>query len=142
MRSDMAKVIVERPRIGSSMRGKSKGYRRSLQRLDHEKLPSKEGIKRRHLGHRKWLNEHLGPLRRYLDSQVGRPWNKVFSEICAHINRSSAVQDHVRDHVADYVATNVIEVDGVPCWGEGMDTAVRSASGDGRNGSFARAPAS
>ena len=82
MRSDMAKVIVERPRIGSSMRGKSKGYRRSLQRLDHETLPSKEGIKRRHLGHRKWLNEHLGPLRRYLDSQVGRPWNKVFSEIC------------------------------------------------------------
>jgi hypothetical protein len=119
MRPDMAKVIVERPRIGSSMRGESKGYRRSLQRLGREEIPYREGMKRRHLGHPKYLNEHLGPLRRYLDSQVGRPWNKVFSEICAHINRSSAVQDHVRDHVADYVATHVIEVDGVPCYGEG-----------------------
>ena len=121
MRSDMAKVIVERPRIGSSMRGKSKGYRRTLQRLGDEGLPSREGIKRCHRGQTKWLNEHLGPLRRYLDSQVGRPWNKVFSEICAHIDRSSAVQDHVRDHVAEYVATHVIEVNGVPCWGEGRE---------------------
>ena len=119
MRPDMAKVIVERPRVGSSMRGKSKGNRRSSQRLWHEGLPAREGIKRRHRGHTKWLNEHLGPLRRYLNSQVGRPWNKVFSEICAHIDRSSAVQDHVRDHVAEYVATHVIEIDGEPCFGEG-----------------------
>jgi hypothetical protein len=119
MRPDMAKVIVERPRVGSSMRGKSKGNRRSSQRLWHEDLPAREGIKRRHQGHLKYLNEHLGPLRRYLDSQVGRPWNKVFSEICAHIDRSSAVQDHVRDHVADYVATHVIEIDGEACFGEG-----------------------
>ena len=119
MRPDMAKVIVERPRVGSSMRGKSKGNRKSLQRLWHEGLPSHEGIKRRHQGHTKYLNEHLGPLRRYLDSQVGRPWNKVFSEICAHIDRSSAVQDHVRDHVAEYVAIHVIEIDGVVCFGEG-----------------------
>ena len=65
------------------------------------------------------LNEHLGPLRRYLDSQVGRPWDKVFSEICAHIDRSSAVQDHVRDHVEDYVTVHVILIDGVLCHGEG-----------------------
>jgi hypothetical protein len=110
MRADMAKVIVERPRIGSSMRGESKGYQRSMQRLRREELPYREGMKRRHQGHPKYLNEHLGPLRRYLDSQVGRPWNKVFSEICAHINRSSAVQDHVRNHVADYVATHVVLV--------------------------------
>jgi hypothetical protein len=65
------------------------------------------------------LNEHLGPLRRYLDSQVGRPWNKVFSEICAHIDRDSAVQDHVRDHVAEYVETHVVEIDGVLCSADG-----------------------
>src|SRR5690606_23777610 len=45
-------------------------------------------------------------------SCVGRPWDKVFSEICEHINRNSAVQDHVRDHVEDFVATNVTVVDG------------------------------
>ena len=49
------------------------------------------------------FNEHLGPLRRYLRSQVGRPWNLVFSEICANIRVDSAVQSHVRDHVFGYV---------------------------------------
>jgi hypothetical protein len=119
MRPDMAKVIVERPRYGSRIRGKPKGYRRALQRLGEEGPPRHEGMKRRHWGILKNLNEHLGPLRRYLDSQVGRPWDKVFSEICAHIDRASAVQDHVRDHVADYVATHVILIDGVLCSGEG-----------------------
>ncbi len=119
MRPDMAKVIVERPRFGSRTRGTPKGYRRTLQRLGDEGLPHREGMKRRHQGNTKSLNEHLGPLRRYLDAQVGRPWDKVFSEICAHIDRASAVQDHVRDHVAGYVATHVILIDGIPCNGEG-----------------------
>jgi hypothetical protein len=119
MRPDMAKVIVERPRIGSSAHGKPKGYRRRLQQYRPDELPAREGMKRRHQGYTKMFNEHLGPLRRYLDSRVGRPWNKVFSEICAHIDRSSAVQDHVRDHVAQYVATHVVEIDGEPCNGEG-----------------------
>ena len=52
MRADMAKVIVERPRIGSRMRGESKGYQRSLQRLGREEMPYREGMKRRHLGDR------------------------------------------------------------------------------------------
>lgn len=103
MRPDMAKVIVERPRVGSRGKGKPKGYRKALQGLSDEGLPAREGMRRRWLGQPKALNEHLGPLRRYLDSQVGRPWGKVFSEICAHIDRSSAVQDHVRDHVEAYV---------------------------------------
>jgi hypothetical protein len=119
MRTDMAKVIVERPRFGSRIHGKPKGYRRSAQRLGEDGGPIREGIKRRCRGGGKMLNEHLGPLRRYLDRQVGRPWDKVFSEICAHIDRSSAVQDHVRDHIADYVTTHVILIDGVPCDGEG-----------------------
>ncbi|MDR3634428.1 MAG: hypothetical protein P4L84_11535 [Isosphaeraceae bacterium] len=119
MREDMAKVIVERPRYGSGDQGTPKGARRRLQRLEREGLPSHEGMRRRWRGCAKSLNEHLGPLRRYLDSQVGRPWNKVFSEICAHINRNSAVQDHVRDHVEDYVVRHVILIDGVPCFGEG-----------------------
>jgi len=119
MRSDMAKVIVERPRFGSRTRGKPKGYQRRLRRLFDEGPPAREGIKRRCQGARhKMFNEHLGPLRRYLDSQVGRSWDKVFSEICAHIDRSSAVQDHVRDHVEQYVARNVLLRDGVPCSGE------------------------
>jgi len=119
VRSDMAKVIVERPRKKAWAWNKPKGYRRRLCRYGEDGPPGREGIKACWQGRTKELNEHLGPLRRYLDKQVGRPWDKVFSEICAHINRNSAVQDHVRDHVAEYVTTHVILVDGVPCNGEG-----------------------
>jgi hypothetical protein len=93
MRADMAKVIVERPRKKGGAWIKLKGYRRRLRRYGEEGPPVREGIKACWRGGTKYLNEHLGPLRRYLDKQVGRPWDKVFSEICAHIDRSNAVQD-------------------------------------------------
>jgi len=118
MRADMAKVIVERPRHKGWAWNKPKGYARKLRRLAEDGPPAREGIKRPWRGRTKALNEHLGPLRRYLDSQVGRPWDKVFAEICAHINRNSAVQDHVRDHVKDYVLTQVLIKGGEPCSGE------------------------
>lgn len=114
MRADMAKVIVERPRYGSRRRAKdTKGYRKRLSRMG-EDLPKHEGIKRPYGWDIKHLNEHLGPLRRYLQSQVGRPWDRVFSELCKHINRNNPVQDHVRDHVEDFVETSVIIEDGIP----------------------------
>jgi hypothetical protein len=113
MRPDMAKVIVERPRYGSSMRGHGKGYWRKLKRTPIDELPKREALKRSIGSQSKNLNEHLAPLRRYLLKQVGRPWNKVFAEICEHISRDSAVQDHVRDHVFDYVAVHVFERDGI-----------------------------
>jgi hypothetical protein len=120
MRADMAKVIVERPRHRGWSGKTPKGYRKKWRRLlAGEKPPIREGIKAPWSGGQKGLNEHLGPLRRYLDSQVGRPWDKVFAEICAHINRDSAVQDHVRDHVEGYVARQVIIIDGIPCHGPG-----------------------
>lgn len=119
MRSDMAKVIVERPRKKGWASHKPKGYQRRLRRYGEDGPPQREGIQARWQGRTKYLNEHLGPLRRYLDSQVGRPWDKVFSEICAHIDRNSAVQDHVRDHVEEYVTVHVVLIDGIPCNGEG-----------------------
>ncbi len=70
-------------------------------------------------GHTKFLNEQLGPMHRYLDQQVCWPWDKVFSQLFAQIDRSSAVQEHVRDHVGEYVTTHVMLVDGVPRNGGG-----------------------
>ncbi len=119
MRADMAKVIVERPRHPGWGSNKPKGYRKYENRNQAEGLPRCEGMKRRWKGGTKHFNEHLGPLRRYLESQVGRPWDKVFSEISAHISRDSVVQDHVRDHVMDYVTVNVVLLDGVPCYAGG-----------------------
>jgi hypothetical protein len=99
MRNDMAKVIVERPRIRpfSSRKGRHR---------DPDDLPFREGFRRAAAmrGDRKQLNENLKPLRRYLERQVGRPWNKIYSEIAAHLRVDSAVQQHVRDHLRDFVA--------------------------------------
>lgn len=99
MREDMARVIVERPRIKPFNGG------RIGRRPDLEDMPAHEGMRRAHAlrGGRKELNENLAPLRRYLERQVGRPWNKVYSEIARHLRVDNAVQQHVRDHLRDFV---------------------------------------
>jgi len=58
------------------------------------------------------LNENLAPLRRYLHAQIGRPWNKVFSEISAGIDRRNTVQQHIHQHIRDFIAVNVEVRDG------------------------------
>lgn len=99
MREDMSRVIVERPRLGGE-RG-SKGRAVAL-----DDLPKQEGMRRRHVlsGDSKMLNENLSPLRRYLERQVGRPWNKVYAEVCRYLRSDNTVQQHVRDHISDFVA--------------------------------------
>jgi hypothetical protein len=114
MRPDMAKVLVERPRLGGTHKIR-KGYSNELQHglPDADGLPAREGIKAVH-SHRKWFNEHLGPLRRYLDSQVGRPWDKVYSEIARHVDAGNVVQKHILTHLFEYVEVNAVLIDGVP----------------------------
>jgi hypothetical protein len=99
MREDMSRVIVERPRCGGH--GARKGRNVPL-----DDLPSHQGMRRRwrEAGDCKMLNENLNPLRRYLERQVGRPWNKIYSEIAARLRADSTVQQHVRDHLRDFVA--------------------------------------
>lgn len=108
MRKDMYKVIVERPRRGGERRNEMP------RPVDLDDSPKQEGLRRRHRS-RKWLNENLRPLERYLASQVGRPWDKVYSEICAGIDRRNTVQQHIHQHLEDFVATRLIRVDGVLC---------------------------
>jgi len=58
------------------------------------------------------LNENLQPLRRYLQAQIGRPWDKVYSEICGRIDRRNTVQLHIHQHIDDFIAIRVREKDG------------------------------
>jgi hypothetical protein len=111
----MAKVIVERPRHGAREKCR-KGYRKRWLKLQPEEWPKRESIYAK--ANTKSFNEHLGPLRRFLRKQVGRPWDKVFSEICQNLRVDSAVQSHVRDHLEDFVETCVIEIGGVLCSGK------------------------
>jgi hypothetical protein len=61
-------------------------------------------------------------LRRYgvgCKSQVNRPWNKVYSELCANIDRRNTVQEHIFAHIEQFVAVKTHLVDGevrVPKW--------------------------
>jgi hypothetical protein len=116
----MAKILVERPRPRSrdgSM--PSNGYRkRVLKGLAH---PDGPPTRERMTAPYHWtrpFNENLAPLRRYIQSQVGRPWDKVYSEICERIDRGNVVQKHILTHLYDYVVTHVILIDGEPCWGD------------------------
>ena len=99
MRSDMYKVIVERPRKGKVDEAKAD------QRRHDFGGPTCLGM-RAGIG-RPWLNENLNPLRRYLRAQVGRPWNKVYSEISAGIDRRNTVQLHILAHIDDMIAVRV-----------------------------------
>src|SRR6266404_721404 len=97
MRSDMHKVVVERPRWNP---GPGKHGRRA--NLSDELLPKFEGIKRPH-AHRKGLTDLLGPLKRWLHSQAGRSWNDVYSEACAVIKPDSVVRAHIKTHLLEFV---------------------------------------
>ena len=104
MREDMFKVIVERPRLGSRHAMRTK--------LRYDKVPGRKHVTGRRMaleatGWTKCLNENLAPLKRYLHKQTGRPWNKVYSEICQHLDTGSTVKQHVRDHLTDFILVDV-----------------------------------
>ncbi len=101
MRHDMSRVLVERPRYGGIWTRKGRPVP-----FDH--LPSKQGMQRPYLerGAYKDLNENLRPLWRFLERQVGRPWNDVYSEIARNLRVTSTVQQHVRDHLPNFVQVN------------------------------------
>lgn len=99
MREDMYKVIVERPRRGKE------GYATATRLRKDFDGPTRLGM-RAGYGYRR-LNENLAPLRRYLHAQIGRPWNKVFGEICAGIDRRNTVQQHIHQHIRDFIAIDV-----------------------------------
>lgn len=100
MRADMFKVIVETRRGGGLLQGKARKFRNS------EDAPAKLGIRSGYRS-RKWTRDKLNPLYRYLHSQVGRPWNKVYSEICDTVDVRSTVQQHLRLHVDQFVELDV-----------------------------------
>jgi hypothetical protein len=110
-------IVIERPRHGMRCPyRKLKGVKKELERLTRE--ASEDGflspylIKVRH--RTKSLADHLGPLRRYLRSRVGEPWNDIYSDLSQRLDANSLTGQHVRDHLWDYVERHVELIDGVP----------------------------
>lgn len=109
MRPDMHKVVIERPRHGRSW---AKSRPRSKPPFDES--PRFESIMARHT-RRKWFSDLLGPLKRWLQSQVGRPWNDVYSEACAVIKPVSPIRAHVKTHLLEFVERNTFMHEGKAC---------------------------
>ena len=56
----------------------------------------------------KMFNEHLNPLWRFLRKSLGRPWDKVYSEIRSRIDGRGVLGNHVLDHLLWEVEINCI----------------------------------
>jgi hypothetical protein len=118
LRSDMARVLCDEPRRGMRIKDR-KGYKREQQRTPMEDQPrkSKGNLRRKwreHWNEGKEFGDHVEPLRRFVLSGVGRPWNDVYSEISKTIPKGTVVNDHAYTHLWGYVALNVRMVNGIP----------------------------
>jgi hypothetical protein len=112
MRKDMDKVIVERARVGHARPSKKTGLRLRSDQLSEDfdsgpmRLPTKRA---RAYGwwESKELTDRLGPLKRFLYSQVGRPWDKVYRDIRDSIDARTVTGRHLLHHVDQMVWVDV-----------------------------------
>jgi hypothetical protein len=108
MRPDCDRVILERPRYRSYARNQKSGARIPLRLADEIEPVSRVPIRRAD----KELSDFLSPLQRHLRKNVGRPWNKVYSEIREAIDVRSLRGYHFLQHVRAEVGTNPLRTDG------------------------------
>jgi hypothetical protein len=105
MRSDFHEVLIERPRSG--MRIKTRRDGKPQARLWDGEDGFEDCVPGRP-NRTKWFDDHLSPLRRWLRAQCNRPWDKVYSELCAGIDTRSVVGQHLRDHALQEVTRNCL----------------------------------
>src|SRR5947207_8364480 len=56
-----------------------------------------------------------GQLKRWLQSQVGRQWNDVYSEACAVIKPDSIIRTHIKTHLLQFVERHTFMHNGTVC---------------------------
>ena len=116
MRPDLNKVLTEQPRGGSDSsnlktRARFKNYDEA--REDRYSLPKtgKMLMGNRDLGSHnesKVFTDRLSPVKRWVDSQVGRNWDKVYSEIRRSFPNTNKQNHHLLDtHLLGYINRNV-----------------------------------
>jgi hypothetical protein len=116
----MNKVVIERTRYGGKG-GSRKTYekaslpreKRSFKGVDVDLRPKRESMRKKHRvnGDAKEFSDLLGPLRGYLLSKVGEPWDDVWSDICSVLKGNSLQAAHIKGHVKQMVG-------GIPHSGE------------------------
>jgi hypothetical protein len=112
----LQEIVIERPRRGWRISLKKRtGFKKQLLKITQE--ASTDGlfrpylIKPRHPS--KYFADHLAPLRNYLHSNVGQPWNNVYSNLCHRLDSRTVTGQHVIGHLWDYVERHVEYRDGI-----------------------------
>lgn len=103
MKKELKRLILRRGRVGKiqdkrhvpSVRGATRRYGQDL-----EDWPEREGNR---VSRRRRQGDDLGPLVRYLETNVGRPWNSVFSEMSQNMRGTGVDAWHLRLHVRGLV---------------------------------------
>jgi hypothetical protein len=102
MRKDTAKVVTEAPRRGHANPSSKWGRRLTKDEYaldDHGASRAPISRHRQYGWNAKEFSDSLGPLRGYLRKRVGRPWNKVWSEIANALDSRSLTGQHIFDHI-------------------------------------------
>ncbi len=113
----LSEIVIERPRGGMRISSrKLKGFKKQLRRITED--ASQDGLLSPYLikvrNKSKYLSDHLGPLRRFLRSHVGQPWNDVYSKLCQQLSSNTMAGQHVLSHLWDYVERHVELIDDIP----------------------------
>ncbi|OCQ96965.1 hypothetical protein BCD64_15350 [Nostoc sp. MBR 210] len=114
----LSEVVIERPRYGRRISLKKQtGYKKQLYKLTQE--ATEDGffnpyiIKTNRRHRTKHSSDQLGPLRRFLRSNVGQPWDDVYSALCQRLKTNTMTGQHVIGHLWDVVERHVEIIDGV-----------------------------
>ena len=117
MRDDFNKLMVERERLGHNMKFADVRNAKGNASFDEDAVGGKESIHRRRretFVSRKRFNENLNPLKNFLRVNVGKPWDKVYSEICATFDKRKVINNHILEHLFQYVKLEVYIINGKP----------------------------
>lgn len=136
MRTDLNKQLCERQRHGSGASFRAvrhlKKFNGALDGEDYDNAV-REGVRMRYtVEHtRKDLNENLNPLFGMVRKNAGRPWNKVYSELCSVFNMRSVINQHILQHLFDMVEINTFLGDsGVVMCAHRFDKGAQPAKSD------------
>jgi len=100
MRPDMKDIIIDVYRRGRGYSKTSEHFRARLKHANPEDLP--KFLSNRYIRN-SYPNDRLAPLEKFLESNVGRPWNDVYSEIREHCDTRNIRGQHLWEHVVQDV---------------------------------------
>jgi hypothetical protein len=97
---------------GGSRSKQMKGYKNKLKRNFYEHAPLHESMKYKHGADTKYFKDNLEPMIRFLKSNVGKNWNKIYAVLCRRLSKRSVSGLHVFNHLFDFVYDKTIVDEG------------------------------